>query len=524
MILTLVVIAPWQNTPLVKAAWYSTGGTWNYRQKIIIDHNKVPNTDQTDFPVLVKITDTNNPIFTKAQSDGDDLLFTSSNETTKLSHEIEKFTTTVGSRELIAWVKIPTLSHLTDTVLYMYYGDPSCASQQAAASVWSNGYAGVWHMGDATTSTISDSTGNSSDGTKKAANEPIVETGKMGSGQRFDGANDYMSLPVSKPSMPLMFSFWANPNTDTDIQGLYDTAPGAGDVLRNYGTYAQWHGSPAQYIGGNTANTWTYITICYRYVTDTRYVDFYRNGSFVATASAVGSSYFEWNQVRIGDINAALTRFAGVLDEYNIHTSNRSADWIATEYANQNSPETFMHINGEVGKDNYTIPTEPAGWYAPDWAKRQPITINHALVPNTDQTDFPTLIKLTDAGNDLFDSAQADGDDILFADTAGNKLAHEIEKYDPATHELWAWVKIPSLSHTVNTTIYMHYANPNAPNQQSKTAVWSNGYVGVWHMGEASGSNLSDSTGHGYTAIKSGSPTQADGRISKAQYFGSGNS
>src|SRR6185436_6040761 len=89
-----------------EAAWYATGGNWGYRKTITINHIKVPNTNQTDFPVLIDVTDSN--LATNAQSDGDDILFTSSDGSTKLNHEIETYTSSTG--RLTAWVKVPTLS------------------------------------------------------------------------------------------------------------------------------------------------------------------------------------------------------------------------------------------------------------------------------------------------------------------------------------------------------------------------------------------------------------------------------
>ena len=44
--------------PNDKHSWYSTGGTWNYRKKIVIDKSKVSgadNTPITNFPVLVNL-------------------------------------------------------------------------------------------------------------------------------------------------------------------------------------------------------------------------------------------------------------------------------------------------------------------------------------------------------------------------------------------------------------------------------------------------------------------------------------
>src|SRR5205807_6079820 len=93
------------------------------------------------------------------------------------------------------------------------------------------------------------------------------------------------------------------------------------------------------------------------------------------------------------------------------------------------------------------------------------ITIDHAKVPNSDQGDFPVLISgtysyLASAANG--GRAQSpNGFDIIFsADAAGaNKLDHEIESYDPVTGTVNFWVRIPLLSHTADTVIYMQYGN-----------------------------------------------------------------
>jgi len=45
----------------------------------------------------------------------------------------------------------------------------------------------------------------------------------------------------------------------------------------------------------------------------------------------------------------------------------------------------------------------------------------------------------------LKNEAQPDGDDIVFTDASGNKLNHEIEKYNITTGELVAWVNVTSL-------------------------------------------------------------------------------
>src|SRR3989344_5479846 len=123
-----------------EAAWYSD--SWGFRKKLTIDYTKVSGgADLTNFPVLVSLTDLN---LTKAQSTGNDIVFTSSDGSTKLDHEIEKFTQSSG--ELVAWVEIPTLSYTANTIIYIYYGNPSVTSQQNKTGVWDSNYIMVYHL------------------------------------------------------------------------------------------------------------------------------------------------------------------------------------------------------------------------------------------------------------------------------------------------------------------------------------------------------------------------------------------
>jgi len=78
--------------------WYNAG--WPYRKTINIEFTQVVD-DLTNFPVLVDFTDAD--LQSKAQPDGDDILFTDSNGISKLDHEIEYFDPSSG--HLVTWVK-----------------------------------------------------------------------------------------------------------------------------------------------------------------------------------------------------------------------------------------------------------------------------------------------------------------------------------------------------------------------------------------------------------------------------------
>jgi hypothetical protein len=204
----LVVIYLFSILPIplsAETSWYDTD--WSYRKPITIDADKVAG-DLTDFPVLISLTDSD--LADYAQNFGEDIFFTTSGGT-KLSHEIESFNSYTG--ELYAWVEIPSLSSTTDTEIYMYFGNSDCSSQEDVTGTWSNGYVAVYHMNDATTSTILDSTSNDNDGTKKAANEPIETDAKIYKGQEFDGTDDYVFLSDSSslnPSSEITWNFWVN--------------------------------------------------------------------------------------------------------------------------------------------------------------------------------------------------------------------------------------------------------------------------------------------------------------------------
>ena len=96
------------------ADWYDTD--WRLRKQITIDFNQV-DANLTGFPVLINLA-TDAELAASAQIDGDDILFTLSDETTKVPHEIEFFDP--GTGELVAWVNVPSVSAAIDTDMYMY--------------------------------------------------------------------------------------------------------------------------------------------------------------------------------------------------------------------------------------------------------------------------------------------------------------------------------------------------------------------------------------------------------------------
>ena len=106
--------------------------------------------------------------------------------------------------------------------------------------------------------------------------------------------------------------------------------------------------------------------------------------------------------------------------------------------------------------------------------------------------DFPVLIRLSTAidGFSYADFHLPNGGDVRFADSSGNLLSHEIDTWD-TNGVSTVWVKVPLFSK--RTRISFLYGCDNPP-QVNAADVWSNDYVGVWHLGE-SGIPMVDSSG-----------------------------
>ena len=91
-------------------SWYNPA--WLYRRSITLNAAS-GGSNLTNFPVLVSLTADAN-LGTHAQLSGNDILFTGADKTTKLDHEIEKYTSNGVTATLVAWVRIPTLSSSTN--------------------------------------------------------------------------------------------------------------------------------------------------------------------------------------------------------------------------------------------------------------------------------------------------------------------------------------------------------------------------------------------------------------------------
>ena len=391
---TVTITATSQAIPSLSASAVITlsptqcaGKAYGYMRSIAIDHTKVPNTDQTNFPFLFSAMD---PAFASVANgghvtspSGDDILFSSdSGGMNRLDYEIEEYNPATG--QIIAWVRIPTLAHATDTVIYMFYGNSSVtAAQQNPAGVWENGYQSVYHLADAGSGIAADSTGY---GNNIPTNGLTSAQGDFDVAAGFNGATSYFELPsadfasyppgyLNTNNFAASFGVWFKTSSEGMIleQATGTVEPGEG---LGGNTPALWVDSSGNLRGsffsvydGNASapqlvtqtafndNQWHLAALTYDNGTETLYVDGQIIGFDQNTVES-GNSYYSPYSYLVGTGYSAVYQgvnlatgwhyLNGTLEEIEVSTIARSGDWLQTEYFNQSSPATYSALSPEV--------------------------------------------------------------------------------------------------------------------------------------------------------------------------------
>ena len=150
-----------------------------------------------------------------------------------------------------------------------------------------------------------------------------------------------------------------------------------------------------------------------------------------------------------------------------------------------------------------------SGWYY-----RRALTINASDV-SEDVNNFAYLVYL-DSSNFDFSKAKSDGSDIRFTDSAGNLLSFFREKHDSTNQVAIYHVKIPTVSSSTDTTIYLYYGNSSATDGSSdfQTVFGDSGLVAYYPFD----GNANDLSGN-YNGTWSGTEQYDTGILGQAAKF-----
>jgi hypothetical protein len=344
--------------------WYSED--WLYRKKITIPAAQVP-AIALDFPAVINVTDVD---LGPARADGRDFVVTDSTGLVKLKTELEKWDAT---SKLTLWFKTD-LSAVAANEFYLYYGYLASADQHDPTNVWDANFVAVWHLPDdgpfGVPATIEDSLGVT-DLTSSGWPTMTQTTGQVDGSLTFDGTQDYLEKITNdwrSADHIGTISAWVKPtNFAAFMYVLSSCNSGSNNWIFGLATQAT-SGKPYVYRKSGAADTidyivsddavtsgvWNHLVM----VSDGSAYNYYIDGSVVSGVTVSGGAndghWFADTTTRqnvavgVRHTSAAYQYYwKGGLDEIKVSNIERSADWIATEYNNQDAPGTFMTWGAE---------------------------------------------------------------------------------------------------------------------------------------------------------------------------------
>ena len=389
-----------------------------------------------------------------AYADGADIYFSTDAEGAEvMAFDLEYYDPTTG--QIAAWVLIPTLSHTTDTVLYIQYGNPSNNTSKATPfEVWSAApevsgvpnanYRGVYHLSE-TSAPYEDSTKYGNDSTSSigagypsrtagpfayavdcpSSNKGISFTPGL-SGNGFSNLTAYIECWVSTTynGTPIGHFLDVWDAYVTDVTGsnfgiailIYSDGTAIGRLSVN--------GVFTTISSGVVVNdgAWHHIA----FVSTSSGAALYVDGSPAGT-SATGQNepYNDVNPVVLnGPRNNIVYEFyQGLVAEPKVSQYAIGAGQIATNWANQNSPSTFYSIGpSQSGPPPQTVPVpgNPQGTVSHTTG---PLTLGEPVIGNGagdvkagTKTGSTTQVQMASG------SAGAAGAPLLY-DASGNAVA-----------------------------------------------------------------------------------------------------
>ena len=356
--------------------------------------------------------------------------------------------------------------------------------------------------------------------------------GELGYTLDLDGIDDYIDL--GKPS-DLNFgtgnftiSMWVNPaslvSPATNQIFMAKDQSGARDWTWGIGGYAQ---GELTFVSQNTGDVescastsavmttgeWQHVVVVYVYGS---IPVLYRNGVALATDNpAAGDDSWTPNYNTSANVNIGRRAFSGFEQEFN----GKIGDTRVYNRALNAQEVQELYRRPQIGFERrlwyITVPTPWVGGYT----YRKSITIDADTYITGDLTDQPVAVHIDSGETDFWSHEDGDGTYVRFALSDGTLLDFEVESYDATGDDAWFHVKIPTLSASADTVIYMYYGHASPTSGADKENTWDSDFLAVWHHNQdkAEGA-FDDSTRNDNDGTNNGTADTA-GRVDRARLF-----
>jgi hypothetical protein len=374
---------------------------WTNKIELTIDHTKI-DYPLVDFPVLIHLSESSgidstdvSYIFNSMESNNNQkkIAVATSDGLSECNVEIEKWDNNL--KQALLWVKLPHVSNLEDTRLYLYYDKNHVDNNTKvgdtrsfpAEAVWSNGFVGVWHLEESGMGILGeykDSTSKHHDG-QGGDGDPLRTPKKVDEGQLFiENSQQYITIPDSDDfsitnTNYLTVSAWISPAllnfTNHDDYDVFLGKSGSGQhewflqmYNQNAGERSQWISAyvhnpsgglgAGDYSTGNVGiNEWVYITARFVFTSPSSGVIYIYRGPAIRNSTDDESNHLEayhihyingMEPLRIGTGFIEDGSFwAGRIKEVRVNNAARSDEealsWIKASYYTES--DNLLHFS-----------------------------------------------------------------------------------------------------------------------------------------------------------------------------------
>jgi biopolymer transport protein ExbB len=328
--------------PLQAQAWWN--GDFKHRTKVTLNTTaQGVETKEALSGVVVPVRlHSGNFDFLAAKPDGSDLRVVAADDKTPMKFWVERFD---GTNELgVVWVQMPSVAPGTDkNFIHVYAGNDKAAAETTSPALFDGAMAAAITFSGKAGETADDTSGQ----IKSASPVAREANGQIGTAAKLEGTALVWTSDKLKAeaSGPYSVSLWIKPtNLDGKLieQGPLSVSMAAGKLSAKLGA--------AQADGGELpASAWAHVTVTVGAGKLTLYV----NGAQAAQADvAAGGAAIS------GPLNVAAG-LTGQLDQLEVASTVRSADWVKLAHAAQSSEAklilaiTQTEENAEAGEGGH---------------------------------------------------------------------------------------------------------------------------------------------------------------------------
>jgi len=498
----------WVLALLLTAEAAAAGAPWlegyAFRRKLSVTNLSAIASDQANFPLLVKFSNSNFS-FQNANTNGFDLRFTAADGTTPLAFDRERHAPSENAAEY--WVRMPVLSSTATTDFYVYYTPAAKADGASSTNVWDSDYCFVHHMADVP-QPYRDATAY---GVTGISDRVALTAGPVGRAGGNTGVGKIALKPPAARPFSATFETWFRADALVSEKNVIACLKPGTDT--GYSLSIRTNGAIRSKMHTGSAvpeviSTNVYATGGWHYVADT-YSSWAGHSLYVDGERIVYTNLMVWPyEPYFTNTQIICDTFVGAMDEVRMSRNVRSGDYVRAQYASMRDRLLAY------GAEEQAVQAMP---WLEGYAHRLMLAVTNTAAMTANLVDFPLLVRLTPE-NFAFRKANADGHDVRFTLADGvTLLSYERERHDPDAERAEYWVKVPVLQAGAVTVLYLYHTREDAADGSAPQEVWDADYVFVHHMEEAAGSAfVYDSTVNGMTGTNASVTLGAAGYINGA--------